>query len=86
MREVFDIAVIGGGVVGCATLRRFALEGLRAVLVEAGPDILCGREQGQQRHPPYRVRCAAGLAGASMHARRPCGISSDSPRSQPAAR
>jgi len=43
---VFDIAVVGGGVVGCAALRRFALEGFRAVLLEAGPDILCGASKG----------------------------------------
>jgi glycerol-3-phosphate dehydrogenase len=38
----FDLAVIGGGVVGCALFRRFALGGLRAVLLERAPDILAG--------------------------------------------
>ncbi|MGE0211336.1 MAG: NAD(P)/FAD-dependent oxidoreductase [Parvibaculaceae bacterium] len=46
MGGVFDIAVIGGGVVGCAALRRFALDGLKAVLIEAEPDILCGASKG----------------------------------------
>jgi glycerol-3-phosphate dehydrogenase len=38
----FDLAVIGGGVVGCALFRRFALGGLRCVMIERGPDILSG--------------------------------------------
>lgn len=41
-RRAFDVAVIGGGVVGCAVARRFALEGARVVLLEAGTDILSG--------------------------------------------
>jgi glycerol-3-phosphate dehydrogenase len=42
----FDIAIIGGGVVGCALLRRFALGGLDTVLLERGPDILSGASKG----------------------------------------
>ena len=38
----FDIAIIGGGVVGCAVARRFALAGARVVLIERGADILSG--------------------------------------------
>ena len=38
----FQVAVIGGGVVGCAVLRAFALAGARSVLLERGPDILSG--------------------------------------------
>jgi glycerol-3-phosphate dehydrogenase len=38
----FDVAVIGGGVVGCAVARRAALQGARVVLIEAGRDILSG--------------------------------------------
>ena len=38
----FDVAIIGGGVVGCAVARRFALAGARVVLVERGADILSG--------------------------------------------
>lgn len=41
-RDRFDIAIIGGGVVGCALFRRFALGGLRTVLLERGTDILSG--------------------------------------------
>lgn len=38
----FDLAVIGAGVVGCAIFRRFALCGLKCVLIERGADILSG--------------------------------------------
>lgn len=37
-----DLAVIGGGVVGCAIARRFTLAGARVVLLEKGADILSG--------------------------------------------
>ncbi len=42
MSGQFDIAVIGGGVVGLAILRRFAMAGLNSVLLERGADILSG--------------------------------------------
>lgn len=46
MARDFDIAVIGGGVVGLAILRRFALAGLTCVLLERGADILSGASKG----------------------------------------
>jgi glycerol-3-phosphate dehydrogenase len=46
MQRSFDIAVIGGGVVGLAILRRFALSGLSCVLLERGADILSGASKG----------------------------------------
>ena len=45
-REPYQVAVIGGGVVGCAVLRAFALAGARAILLERGADILCGASKG----------------------------------------
>jgi glycerol-3-phosphate dehydrogenase len=42
----YDIAVIGGGVVGCAVARQFTLRGARTVLVEKAPDILAGASKG----------------------------------------
>ena len=42
----FDIAVVGGGVVGLAILRRFAMAGLKCVLLERGADILSGASKG----------------------------------------
>jgi glycerol-3-phosphate dehydrogenase len=41
-----DIAIIGGGVVGLAILRRFAMAGLSCVLLERGADILSGASKG----------------------------------------
>lgn len=41
-----DIAIIGGGVVGCAVARRLALEGASVVLIEKAPDILDGASKG----------------------------------------
>jgi glycerol-3-phosphate dehydrogenase len=42
----FDVAIIGGGVVGCAMTRRFALEGARVILLEKSSDILNGASKG----------------------------------------
>ena len=38
----FDLAIIGGGVVGCALFRRFTLCGLKTLMIERGADILSG--------------------------------------------
>lgn len=40
--EVFDIVIIGAGIVGCAIARRFTLEGARVAMVEKATDILDG--------------------------------------------
>ncbi len=39
---LYDVAVVGAGVVGCAIARRFTLEGARVVLLEKAADILDG--------------------------------------------
>jgi glycerol-3-phosphate dehydrogenase len=44
--SLFDVVVIGGGVVGCAIARRFTLEGARVALLEKAPDILAGASKG----------------------------------------
>jgi len=41
-----DIAIIGGGIVGCAVARRLALAGASIVLVEKAADILDGASKG----------------------------------------
>ena len=46
MQRTHDIAVIGGGVVGLAILRRLALSGLSCILLERGGDILSGASKG----------------------------------------
>ena len=43
---IYDVIVVGGGVVGCAMVRRFTLEGARVLLLEKSPDILCGASKG----------------------------------------
>jgi glycerol-3-phosphate dehydrogenase len=43
---MFDVAVVGGGVVGCAVARRFTLQGTRVLLLEKGTDILSGASKG----------------------------------------
>ncbi|WP_423822203.1 NAD(P)/FAD-dependent oxidoreductase [Salinisphaera sp. SPP-AMP-43] len=45
-QDSYDVAVIGGGVVGCAVARRFTLEGARVLLLEKGRDILSGASKG----------------------------------------
>jgi glycerol-3-phosphate dehydrogenase len=40
--EIYDAAVIGGGVVGCAIARKLTLSGLRVILIEKADDILDG--------------------------------------------
>lgn len=40
--DIYDVAIIGAGVVGCAAARRFALAGLKVLLLEKGADILSG--------------------------------------------
>jgi len=42
----FDVAVIGGGVVGCAILRRLAMGGAHCMLLEKSADILAGASKG----------------------------------------
>lgn len=46
MQARFDVAVIGGGVVGLALLRRFSMAGLKCILLERGADILSGASKG----------------------------------------
>ncbi|MFM0653580.1 NAD(P)/FAD-dependent oxidoreductase [Paraburkholderia sediminicola] len=40
--DIYDVTVIGAGVVGCAVARRFVLEGARVLLLERGADLLSG--------------------------------------------
>jgi len=40
--DIFDVVVIGAGVVGCAIARRFTLEGARVAVIEKASDILDG--------------------------------------------
>ena len=40
--QVFDVAVVGGGVVGCAVARLLSLHDLSVAILEAGPDLGAG--------------------------------------------
>lgn len=44
--DAYDVVVIGAGVVGCAMVRRFTLEGARVLLLEKSSDILSGASKG----------------------------------------
>ncbi|PCI46548.1 MAG: FAD/NAD(P)-binding oxidoreductase [Alphaproteobacteria bacterium] len=44
--EVYDIIIVGAGVIGCAMARRFTLEGATVLIVEKGDDILGGASKG----------------------------------------
>lgn len=44
--NIFDVAVVGAGVVGCAIARRFTLEGARVAVIEKASDILDGASKG----------------------------------------
>ena len=43
---IFDVAVVGGGVVGCATFREFTLAGASSVLLERNADLIDGASKG----------------------------------------
>jgi len=44
--DLFDVVVIGAGVVGCAVARRLTLEGAKVAVVEKASDILDGASKG----------------------------------------
>jgi glycerol-3-phosphate dehydrogenase len=70
----FDVAVIGGGVVGCAIARRFTLEGAKVILLEKESDILAGASKGNSAllhtgydEPPDSMELQCVLAGYSEY-------------------
>ena len=74
--DVFDVAIIGAGVVGCAMARRFALDGARVVVIEAGADILSGASKANSAilhtgfdAPPGSVELEAMQAGYDEYMR-----------------
>lgn len=42
-KKMWDVIVIGGGVIGCAVTRKFTLMGAKTLLLERGGDILSGQ-------------------------------------------
>ncbi len=74
MEQRFDIAIIGGGLVGLAILRRFAMAGLNCVLLEKGADILSGASKGNSAllhtgfdAPPKSLELQCMLAGRAEY-------------------
>jgi glycerol-3-phosphate dehydrogenase len=43
---VFDVAIVGAGIVGCALARQFTLDGASVVVLEKAPDVLDGASKG----------------------------------------
>ena len=71
-----DVAIIGGGVVGCAAARRFALEGAKTILLERGADILSGASKANSAilhtgfdAPPDSLELACMRAGYEEYLR-----------------
>lgn len=44
--EIYDVAIVGAGVVGCAMARRFTLDGARVLVLEKSLDVLDGASKG----------------------------------------
>ena len=66
----YDVIVIGGGVVGCAVMRRFSLAGAKTLLLEKGADILSGASKANSAilhtgfdAPPDSIEVACMQAG-----------------------
>ena len=74
MGQGFDIAIIGGGLVGLAISRRFAMAGLSCVVLEKGADILSGASKGNSAllhtgfdAPPKSLELQCMLAGRAEY-------------------
>lgn len=48
MTKVFDVAVIGGGVVGCAILHQLTMEGYDCILFEKEKNLIMGASSGNR--------------------------------------
>ena len=84
-RETFDVAVIGGGVVGCAVARRLRRSTAPGSSCWSAATRHPGRcQQGEQRPAPHRLRRAAGQPGARLHAGRLSRISRHPREPEPA--
>jgi len=70
---VYDVAVIGGGVVGCAVLRELARYDLRLLLLEAESDLAEGASKGNSgvihagfNVPPRSLKARTNVAGLKL--------------------
>ena len=46
--EVYDVSIIGGGIVGCATFFKLTQEGYSCVMCEADNDLMAGASSGNR--------------------------------------
>ncbi len=46
--ELYDVAVIGGGLIGCAVLRELATAGYCSILLEKNNSVLMGASAGNR--------------------------------------
>ena len=46
--EMYDVAVIGGGVIGCATLHELTRHGYRCILLEKNEHLIMGASSGNR--------------------------------------
>ena len=53
---MYDVIIIGCGVVGAATAYQLARYRLRTLVLEAQNDVANGTTKGEQRHHPRGVR------------------------------
>ena len=83
--DPFDVAVIGGGVVGCAVARRFTLDGARVVLLERGADILSGASKANSALLHTGFDAPPDSLELAMHAGRLSRIPGDPAEPQSAA-
>ncbi|NIR29414.1 MAG: NAD(P)/FAD-dependent oxidoreductase [Gammaproteobacteria bacterium] len=76
LRRIYDVAVVGAGVVGCAVARQLSLAGLSVVVLERGRDILAGASKGNSAilhtgfdAPPESLELACMRAGRDAYLR-----------------
>ena len=53
---MYDVIVVGAGVVGCSTARELSRYKLDVLVLEKGHDICAGARQGQLRYDPCGLR------------------------------
>ena len=46
--EMYDVAIIGGGVMGCAIVRELTLQGYKCVILEQHSNLLTGASAGNR--------------------------------------
>ncbi|MDR2514992.1 MAG: NAD(P)/FAD-dependent oxidoreductase [Christensenellaceae bacterium] len=66
---MFDVLVIGAGVVGCAVARELSRYALRVAVAEAGPDVACGASKANSAIVHAGYDCEPGTNMARLNVR-----------------